>query len=621
LIWSTRIEGDDRDDHGTRVHADRFGNLYVAGAGRSDNYPIVDGGGFMDTNSWRLCMLSKFDASRKMVWSTYFPGAFPYKDITTDKDGNMYLASGKYLYKFDTQTRLIWEKEVPTTRAHFWKDIEYDEQNDQLVVLGIMNDIYFGFPTINTVCNGNFFDAGWPNKYPTATGPVFLNLTKDGDFTYLSLADWIAENYEYSEMSVDKQGNAIYLFNFQTLSALYPNPNLTNPGGGAYFDPEGSAYNAEVTSFLMKLTPTTLTAKYQVSPPPGCACTGKITTTVECGSGIYTYLWSNGSTTADLENVCPGNYWVKITDNAKASRTLYMNVPNPPTSISAVSKTITAENCDKSNGQINIGTVQGGQSPYLYSIDGAPSVATSSFSGLDSGKHIVTIQDQNGCTWRDTSLVGRIKGPQKITLSTLPTGCTVNDGSIKIETVNGGIAPYNFALNNVPGSDLFTALAAGNYTISATDATGCSLQMPVEITKSIPPQSATVIPSADHCNSGIGSFEIINVIGGSSPFSYSLDNTNFSINNIIPGLATGMHKLYIRDNRGCVYEQTGLQIQNVSGPTAVQTNIVHAVCGNTTGTLSVTNVNGGVAPYLYTMDAGIATSNTVFTGLTAGSTF
>ncbi len=51
------------------------------------------------------------------------------------------------------------------------------------------------------------------------------------------------------------------------------------------------------------------------------ACDGSITSSVSNGQAPYSYLWSNGSTSANLSNVCPGTYSLEVTTSTGCSVT------------------------------------------------------------------------------------------------------------------------------------------------------------------------------------------------------------------------------------------------------------------------------------------------------------
>lgn len=236
LTWSTRIEGNSDDDLGARVCTDKVGNIYLAGNTRSSNYPLVNGGGYYNPAAWGA-VITKFNPARQMTWSTYFPYAYGVDDVTTDDSCNLYVLTDKLVSKFDSSTRLGYEKAINTNKMYFWNKINYDPVHDQLQLLGVMNESYLGFPAINTVCNGSFFyDGSFPQIYNNATGPIFATMGTNGEFSYLSLADWVYEYYDQNEMAIDAKGDPVYLFGYQQDGYTMPNPQLTDPGNGAYFD-------------------------------------------------------------------------------------------------------------------------------------------------------------------------------------------------------------------------------------------------------------------------------------------------------------------------------------------------------------------------------------------------
>ena len=618
LVWSTRIEGNDDDDLGTRVHVDNLGNIYIAGGGRSTNYPLVNAGGYF--NSSGLVMLSKFNSNRQMVWSTYYSNSFPYKGIATDDSCNLYLVNGKMIAKFNPNTQIMWEKQIATNRLYFLKDIVYDRANQQFQVLGVMNDVEYDFPAQNTSCNGSFFFNGHPpSTYSIAVSPIFLTFNNDGVFSYLSLADWTQENYEYSEMAVDPYGNPIYLFNQNRNWGFTatPNPNLHNPGNGAYYD-SSCATNGQ-SSFLLKLSPSVLNATIQVLAPNNCSCNGNVHVSIQCGATPFHYLWSRGDTSSSLLNVCQGSYWVKITDSTHLSKTIYFNVLPPPGSITSIIKNIIPENCNKANGRVSITSIIGGSSPYSYSIDGGPLVNSSVFTALDSGKHILRIRDVNGCQFYDTTLVGRISGPTKIFVKAVKSRCDRNDGKLIIDSVHGGVAPYIYTVNGQQSTTgIFQNLAPGTYTVLVSDTAGCSLPIQATILRFQRPSGVNLNISDDHCNSGIGSILVDSVIGGTAPYTFSLDSISFVNNTLINRLHAAQYTLYIRDSNGCVLNHPSVLLNNISGPGFSNYSVSNAICGRLQGTLKINSVQSGVAPYKYAIDSDSLISGTLFQNINPG---
>jgi hypothetical protein len=587
LVWSTRIEGNDYDPY-ARICTDQLGNVYIGGHARSTNYPLVDAGGYYNPAAWGA-VVTRFNAARQITWSTYFPSAFGLADVTTDNNNNFYVVADRRIFKFDVNTQLVFERSVATTRMHFWDKIVYDPVNDQLQILGVMNDAYWGFPTQNTACNGSFFNNGIsPHTFTNATGPIFATINTNGDFSYLSLVDWVYEYYDYNEMAVDQNnGDMIYLFGNQQNGYSAPNPQLTNPGNGAYFDPNCCYQsNGNLSALLLKLTVSELSVNLQTTPSTGCNCNGTATVTPQCGQPGFTYLWSNGASTPSVSNLCPGNNWVKVTDANNLSRTVYFQLPFPPGSITGIIKNLISENCDRSNGSILVQSVQGGTAPFSYSLDGINYSSTSQFTGLVAGTYILRTKDANGCVFNDTSTLLRVAGPSSITYTARKATCIADDGQLQVTQVTGGIGPYQYSLNaSPPGvSGVFTALAPGSYVVTAYDTAGCSIDETVIIEKHTGPTAANFGVNDDHCDQRIGEVQINSITGGTAPYTFSVDSISF-INSPISGLAGGNYNFFVRDANGCVLKTGQFNIANLDGPVAATLVPDHAYCGKQTGSL------------------------------------
>ena len=108
---------------------------------------------------------------------------------------------------------------------------------------------------------------------------------------------------------------------------------------------------------------------------------------------------------------------------------------------------------------------------------------TEDITGLAAGNYDVTITDANGCTLTATIAVGNVNSTLAQTHVTTDATCVGNNGAIDI-TVTGGVGALTYAWTGPGGftstTEDITALAAGDYNLTVTDANGCVL--PVTIT-------------------------------------------------------------------------------------------------------------------------------------------
>jgi hypothetical protein len=96
---------------------------------------------------------------------------------------------------------------------------------------------------------------------------------------------------------------------------------------------------------------------------------------------------------------------------------------------------------------------------------------TQDLSGVPAGTYSVIVTDSGGCISYDTVMVNE---PAALN----PSGVIFNDqgtgnGSIDI-SVNGGLAPFTFSWSTGATTEDISNLTAGNYTVTITDANGCS---------------------------------------------------------------------------------------------------------------------------------------------------
>jgi uncharacterized repeat protein (TIGR01451 family) len=183
--------------------------------------------------------------------------------------------------------------------------------------------------------------------------------------------------------------------------------------------------------------------------------------------------------------------------------------------------------------------------------------------------------------------------------------CNQNNGSISVIGNN----PYTYNINGgaFSANTIFSNLIAGTYVISAKDSKGCFSNQTINLTSSGSPAVAGVVITQPVCGQANGSLRV-ETIGGSGPFTYSIDGTNYVNSNIFGNLTEGSYTFYVKDNSGCV---TPLLISLQNGPSgvALSGNIICDNLGNSTVTL---NASGGLSPYLYSDGSGFYSSN-IFT--------
>ena len=137
----------------------------------------------------------------------------------------------------------------------------------------------------------------------------------------------------------------------------------------------------------------------------------------------------------------------------------------------------------------NVGTasvdVIGGVSPYTYSWP--PFLETSdSISGLDGGNYSVTVTDANGCPQTENFTIIAPADWSGTLTSTNPTCFGSSDGSITSSGITGGTPPYSFSwTGTAQTTENLSGLTAGSYTLTVTDAIGCTRVFPTIVKFSV----------------------------------------------------------------------------------------------------------------------------------------
>ncbi|MFT4601372.1 MAG: lysyl endopeptidase [Arenicella sp.] len=140
------------------------------------------------------------------------------------------------------------------------------------------------------------------------------------------------------------------------------------------------------------------------------------------------------------------------------------------------SANVTDVSCNgDTDGSIQVSTTTG-TAPFTYDI-GSGSQAGDTFTGLATGPYTIDITDDNGCAGQ---VMGTVGEPAALSASEVVIDEILgNDGEIDV-TVTGGTAPYTYSWSGpnsfTSTSEDITGLEAGNYTVTITDANGCTFQ-------------------------------------------------------------------------------------------------------------------------------------------------
>ncbi|MCX2738923.1 gliding motility-associated C-terminal domain-containing protein [Pontibacter anaerobius] len=337
------------------------------------------------------------------------------------------------------------------------------------------------------------------------------------------------------------------------------------------------------------------------------------------GTAPYTYS-INGTTFqsgTSFTGLASGEYTITVKDanGCQTTETVKVSKDGP----ASFASTTAASTCGAENGRISVVSVDGGATPYTYSINGGSFQSSAVFTSLLAGTYSVTVKDANGCTYTDEVEVTNIEGPSDLTASATTATCGNSNGQINVSAVTGGTAPYTYSKDgvNFQASATLTGLAAGEYQVTVKDANGCTVVKAVTVANASGPEGFTVAGKASTCGAANGEATVSAVIGGKAPYTYSKDGTNFQPETTLTGLAAGNHTITVKDANGCTFTKQ-ITIEDIAGPANYELATVSTTCGAANGSITVSNVTGGTAPYTYALNEGAFQASAAFAEVTAG---
>lgn len=452
----------------------------------------------------------------------------------------------------------------------------------------------------------NGTNCGFDNGTLTATtenvyGPI--------DFYLYDISDTLI----YSAIGVSND----YVFNSLSADTYYV---VADDGGGCSGRSETCIIN----------TSTPISYGFYVVNDANCVSTagsGKIFITGLTGNAPFTYLWSNGETTASVENLLPGVYSVTITDSNGCELTQSTTI----TKVSPVqfgSFIVTQPTCFNNDGEVEV-TIVDGTAPYYFSGSNGQTIVTFSqtytFTNLNAGPFSVFVQDAGLCSFINSTSLITPNSFSVTSVNTTNSSCNNNNGKIDIilnNSVPAGTFTYSLtdsSSNTVTETTSlvvfsFENLPSDTYTLTITDGT-CTYTTTVTITN-VQLFTISAVTTGTTCGFNNGSVQILASTGGTLPYSYQITGQPPSSQTIFNNLSSGTYTAIVTDNNGC--SQT--EIFNITPSTGVffDFSLIQPTNGND-GEIDVLIYNGE-PPFTYSWspNVGMQTGLSVV-GLSAGT--
>ncbi|MCS6823502.1 MAG: gliding motility-associated C-terminal domain-containing protein [Cytophagaceae bacterium] len=362
-------------------------------------------------------------------------------------------------------------------------------------------------------------------------------------------------------------------------------------------------------------------------PASGSICQGSSITlnaTATGGTGAYTYTWNalpagpnqNGASISVSPGVGVTTYRVIAVDAQGCDDTTTINVTvNANPSVSAV---VTGPATVCSGVPVNISATPSPMGPGTYSFDGGVNFfASNTYASANIYSDTtfrIFFRDANGCT-SAPFLLNVTLSPFTFNLTATNASCSGFNGSLNINSVTGGNAPYQYSING----SVFTAFtppvsiprsgsASGtSYTVTVRDnnSPACNATRTAVIFEPQPIQINLISHTNRLVCFGNTNGQIVTAASGGTPgYTYTLSPGGTSnATGTFTGLGGGTYSVSVTDANSCpAATVTNIQIQEppLLNPPAVSATT--SCFGASTGSLTITSAaTGGWGGYTYAL--------------------
>jgi gliding motility-associated-like protein len=343
---------------------------------------------------------------------------------------------------------------------------------------------------------------------------------------------------------------------------------------------------------------------------------GTASATPTGGTTPYTYAWSNGGTSAALTGLTAGTYNVTVTDGNGCQVLSQTTVNGAGPAITFTIQTDSNVSCfGLSDGSLTVINISNAAAPYSFAWSNLDSDSIA--GGLSVGTYDVTLTDNDGCTATQSA---PITEPTILLVSTnvlASVQCAGDStGEIIAFTNSGGTAPYSFAWSEGTtatgvASSTLTLLPSGSYTVTLTDANGCTSSdtriLNPGVTIAMNPVVDTIL-----CNGAADASITLNPTGGTTySYAWSISGSTNSQTNLAPGT----YSVTVTDNATlCSVDSTFV----LTEPSAISltSSGTDLTCYNDASGTATANATGGTGILNYSWSNGDITQT--ITGLDSG---
>ncbi len=261
------------------------------------------------------------------------------------------------------------------------------------------------------------------------------------------------------------------------------------------------------------------------------------------GCDSLAYIWSTGDTTLTITGLMAGTYTLTVSSVECCPTECTITITEPPVLINVIGN-IVSNVCAGSSDGSAVGTGVGGVPPYSYNWSNG--TTDQIVTGLPAGTYVLTITDAQGCTATNAMMI--IDGPVLMTnVTSNDVTCNGNEDGELTATATNPNNPVTYTWSDGQNSQTATGLSPGTYTVTVTDAQGCTgtasgtIGEPNKL-------SATVAITDEWCGVTLGE-ATVTASNGTSGYMYVWSDGQTS--STATGLAAGEYSVTVLDSKGC----------------------------------------------------------------------